>query len=436
MRLFAVLLGCALCAPAAACPPPWPERPWAEVEALQQAPRAASLEGWQMPEGTIAFTRDGRFVIAPTGADGGDVAMFGGYRLEGPWIDFTIQGLARNLANLPADERAQAEAALEEMLAAEANAEAAPAAGTVATAESHAAPPLEGDLMPGDGRHDELGRTERLLRLAYGGGEVLLRESALVRAGNEWDGQARLELQAVAWRFPAASVRLREQMPSVVLTDPRQAGLPFDVARLFAREPVEARVTALVEAPAALDWQGGYTFAHVRLDRGAKAGLYPGMQLRGLPPDDHIAGEVVALRDEQALVQVMLERFAPDDAPALPTPGLRMTSRAAAPVDGTVAVRATVVGVEPATTPALAGDQGFVWLELVLEGAAGLRPGDRLASDSHHALGEGQVTRVAGNRAHVRWRAPPYALDAARLPVEGAALVTAAWAARAASTPE
>jgi hypothetical protein len=416
-------------------------RDWSEVAEIER--RAQSR--YDSLTGSWLMASDGRIAIVQQRGDedvGPRSAMLGRYAYEGPWLRVELGGHAIDLDSLEAAERAEYEAwqasdgedAEQEADAAEG----ADAADDEANAVAHAALAATAQALedaeedPGQQAFMENMRRPRYLRVPYRGGELLVREAFLPMIANGWKGKGPLELVAEAWRLPAAAQPAPGEWEFEV-EDPLHAGLPRELSRLLRAEPVQARVVEVFERADTLKWKRQRAAVHLRLDRGERDGLFVGMLLRGLPPDEALHGEIVAVEADGARLKLELERFSPRESPVLPVPGIRFTSRSpagACPIDTSAAVQAKVRSV--ATPPELLvwDEEGFAWFELVLDqGAAqGLIAGDRLYPDDESAEGEGRVLHAGSGQATVLWRVQRWHEEMkVRLPAVGHALVTPAW---------
>jgi hypothetical protein len=425
-RAALLSIGLVACLGASQASPPMPAselRDWDEVESIRRDTPAAAT--YQSMMGAWLLAPDGRYAMVPHHDDdeGPPSAILGRHRVDGGWIEVELQGHAIDLDRLDASQRAEYEAWREEIAieeAVEAEASVADDAEQDGTDVAEAA-----DAM------DEWLR-RRLLRVPYAGGELLVRESFVLMAANGWDGSAPLELIAEAWRLPE-NVAPGEFEHRFLIEDPLRAGLPVELTRLLRRDSIEARVLEVKESTQTLEWRAHEAKLHLGLDRGERAGLYRGMTMRGLPPDEDVSGEIVEVTLDDATLRVSVDRFSPRETPTLPTPGVRLTTRwdrDACPIDTSAAVRAKVTAV--ATPPELVAwdEDGFAFFELDLDqGAAqGLMAGDRLAAEDRDVDGEGRVLEAASGKANVLWRVRRYHESMpVRLPAAGDVLVTPAW---------
>lgn len=415
---------------------------WSEVTEIERRAKAGGLAGYEAASGTWLLAPDGRIAIVflrdeDEDGEGARSAMLGRYELQGSWLTVELGGSAIDLASLSKEQRAEYEEWQAASLAAKDAAQAAtapheagaragpdPAADTESEIDAEAAAQAEAEL--------EAIRRPRYLRVAYRGGELLVREQFLPMAANQWNGKEPLELYAEAWRLPAGAAP-KDGEHTFKIEDPLRAGLPYELARLLRADAIEARVAEVLETAETLEWQRQRAKVHLLLDRGQHAGLYVGMSLRGLPPDEEFSGEIVSATADQSRLELQVERFAPGDAVALPTPGVRFTTRGergACAIDTSVALRAKVATVATPAELVQWDEEGYAWFELQLDqGAAqGLAVGDRLHAENDETDGEGRVLSVASRHATVQWRAQRYSKTAKlQLPAAGDALVTPAW---------
>jgi hypothetical protein len=447
MRVLFCGLLVLLCAPAWASTPALADFPvveWSQVEDIERSARAGGVAGYQSSNGSWLLVPDGRLamLIARGDDDGPRSAMLGRYRFQGAWLAIELDGSALDLASLSKEQRADYEEWQATSAAAQAAADVADAGEDAAdpAAEAEAAPPARAfdDIQARAELQSEIDaafesfRRPRFLRVPYRGGELLVREQFLPMIANGWDGKGPLQVHAEAWRLPAAAAP-QEDESSFEIADPLRAGLPHELARLLRADAIEARVTEVDEDAQSLRWERQRAKVHLRLDRGEHAGLYAGMYLRGLPPDEEFSGKIVSAGAKHARLELHLERFAPGDAVALPAPGVRFTTRSergACAIDTGVALRAKVETVATPAERVRWDDEGYAWFELRLDqGAAqGLAAGDRLHAEDDEIDGEGRVLSVASRHATVQWRAQRYSAEMpVRLPAAGDALVTPAW---------
>jgi hypothetical protein len=192
MRRWGVLLGCCLCGGATACPPPWPERPWSEVQQIVAARPAPDLSGFVSRAEQYVFTHDGRFARLQGEAAGPRAATFGRYRRHGAWVEVQIEGMAVDPATLLPEQLEHLARRLDEAVAVDA---AAPI-GSTRPGGLERDDDLDLDDVPA---YDP--RRARFLRLPYRGGEVLLHQGALAHAANGWNGAGALRVSAAAWRL-------------------------------------------------------------------------------------------------------------------------------------------------------------------------------------------------------------------------------------------
>ena len=275
----------------------------------------------------------------------------------------------------------------------------------------------------------------RLLRVPYRRGELLLAEMSLMWTAKAWDGQGPLRVTPVAWRLPAEDLaRDADGDPEFEIANPLSANLPVELSGLLRRDAIEGRIVEVLDAPDALEWKQHAATVRVRLDRGANHGMYEGMDVYGLPPDEGFFAAVTELKGETSVAELHVSRFSPKHLPPMPTAGLRVTTRRAkgvgCAVDTSAAVRAKVLAVAQAKASLAWDDEGFAWVAMTVDQGTrhGLAAGDKLQGEIDELDGEGLVTAVEPERAEVLWRLQRYDEEQpVRLPAVGEALVTLAW---------
>ena len=413
-------------------------RPWSDVQAIVD-----SVDGARPQAGAMKFegqgqayylARDGRMALLteldarmleqmrahdPDFDPASMPAMLGTWESGGAWLTLKPTDAAFQ------DETARA-AAVERMMAEyEAETEEELAQFIAALEES--------DGEAGEASDEPDGT--RFLRVPFRSGEVLLAEMSLKWIAKAWDGQGPLSLMATAWRLPEAEMtRDADGDPEFEIANPLSAGLPQELAGLLRRDTIEGRVVEVLETPDTLKWNHHSATVRVRLDRGANHGMYKGMDVYGLPPDEGFFAAVTELKGESSIAELHVSRFSPNHLPPLPTVGLRVATRRAkgvgCAVDTSAAVRAKVLSVALAKERLAWDDEGFAWVAMSIDQGArhGLAAGDKLQGEIDELDGEGLVTAVQPERAEVLWRVQRYSEDQpVRLPAVGEALVTNAW---------
>lgn len=416
---------------------------WSEVEEVQRAAEKAGSPDYISHGSRWIMAPEGRHAMVMELPEDSDIprsAMLGSYRREGQWLVIEYKGHAIDLASLNEEQRIEYEAfqaaSEAEMEAAVAEIEAelgdvemtddADADAAVVDAEAEAE--LEAEMAQAMHR--------RYLIVPYRGGEVLLDEAMLADTAARWKGEGPLHLMPAAWRVPGMDqpTNFKQPMPEFVVDHPLQAGLPWDLARLLRRDAIEARVVEVLETPDTLVWSHHRAKVQLRLDRGERDGLYVGMDVYGLPPDEGVFAALTEVHADTAIATLDLQRFSPQDEVQLPTRGIRLTTRRAGTIgcsiDTSAAVRGKVLRV--ATEPAdLAwDDEGFAFVELELDQgrAQDLAVGDELHGEDYELDGEGRVRSVQPDRSTVLWRIQRYHEgQELNLPTAGAALITPAW---------
>jgi hypothetical protein len=257
----------------------------------------------------------------------------------------------------------------------------------------------------------------------------------LVSTAAGWKGEGPLSIWPEAWRIPglAAPKDGEFESPDVSIEDPLHSNLPWELARLLRRDAIEARVSEAQTDPAALQWSHHRAKQRLTLDRGERHGLYVGMDVYGLPPDERIFAQIVEVQPDQAIAEFSIERFAPGDPVELVGPGARVSTRRDATqgcgIDTSVAVRAKVIGVKTAE-PLQYDAEGYAWVQFEIDqgSAHGLALNDTLDAEGHEIQGDGRVRAIQPDRATVLWRVQRWDEDSEpTLPTVGAALVTPAW---------
>jgi hypothetical protein len=437
LTLLSFVLSSCLALPVAASmpirsPAPGELRPWSEVEAIARLVDDSSA--YESGSGRWILASDGRLaVMTPASAeyDSPAAATIGRYRVDGAWLLVEIDGMAIDPSSMSAETRAQYDAWREQSEAI-VNATDGEDAEVVVEAFQMREPAVT------EGRDDaDDDRTQRLLRVPVGDGEVLVEATALIDIAAAWNGAGPLEVpihRTAAWRMPGWVRDPDDYGFSFRIEDPLHAGLPIELARLLRPNPIEARAVEVLETLETLEWRRQQSSVRLRLDRGERDGLYPQMPVRGLPPNDEYRGEIIEVHPDHALARFELTRFSPREQPAMPGPGMRFTTRALSPgacaLDFSAAVRGEVTALLlPTQGPSWDGE-GYAWFELMLDqGAAqGLVVGDALHGEDYGIDGEGRVLSVESGSSKVLWRVIRY--DESHVPAwprAGAALVTPAW---------
>lgn len=417
---------------------------WNTVEEIQRAAEKSRTPGYDSHGARWVLAPDGRYAMVLLPDEHHDAprsAMVGRYRRDGNWLTIHYEGGALDLDGMSKEKRAEFEAWQAESEA-EAQAELARFEAGLAEEASDAAideAQLEAIEAAVDGENDggeEDGMQQRYLIVPYRGGELLLDENMLIHIASGWKGEGPLQLMPMAWRLPGPD-RISgndEQTMEFSIDNPLQAGLPWELARLLRRDAIEARVTEVLETSETLSWNRHMAEVHLRLDRGEQHGLYAGMDVYGLPPDEDVFAALTEVHPDYAIAKFEVQRFSPQDQPALPTNGLRVTTRRSGStgcaIDTSAAVRGKVLNVAVEPEKLVWDADGFAWVELTLDqgSAQGLAVGDQLQGEEYSLDGEGRVRSVSSDRAVVLWRVQRYDEEqAVDLPKAGVALVTPAW---------
>jgi hypothetical protein len=413
------------------------QREWSEVEEIQAlATKAAAVSGvgrYQAFGSAFFFAPDGRIAMVMDG-EGKDAeassSMLGTHRRDGNWLEVRTDGIAINIDALSPEEKAE----YDELNRMADDVSEAPAAADEVGASLLAEGTAE-DVAP-DASDDEVAYdVRRLLFIPYRGGELLLDAPSVRRVAASWSGDGPLLIRALAWRLPEAETPA-EAYPEFSIDDPLAAPLPHELRSLLRRDSIETRMVEVVNPADALKWRGAYSEITMRLDRGSDHGLYPEMDLFGLPPDERIFARVTEVEKEHAIATFSIERFAPDEAVTLPTPGMRLTTRreqqgsTGCAIDTSVALRGKVVRSTPPLEEATWDEYGYAFVTLTLDqgSADGVMAGDRFNAERDELDGEGRVRGVSAHESQVTWRLQRYdAEQPIKAPLPGDTLVTPAW---------
>ena len=426
---------------------------WREVERIRAAATAAhaqagTLGRFDSHAGPLYLAPDGRFALVPEfDAEAPLGAMVGTHQTDGNALLLRFTGSATNRDMLP-----EAEAAAYDVMAAahlvarqddgqaaadaqqrlgSALERAAGVLGEEALAELHAAVEHIDEI-------DAFAHEQRLLVVAHSGGVLLVDTDSLATLASRWRG-AELTLNAQMWKLPEAALASQPDGEafdgSVVIARPLQAGLPAELAGLLIPGVVQARVVEVLTRAEDVAWKLHRGQVRVRIDHGTDAGLFVGQLLNGMPPDERIAAELVEVAEASAVATIEVERFAPGDAPQMPTRGIVLANRVehplGCPLPVGVPVAATVTKA-PASDQLEWDEEGFAFFELAIDRGSrdGLALGDAFEFDPQDGWCscEGQVRALAAKSATVLFRVQRYAAEHdVPLPAAGDTLVTPAW---------
>ena len=288
---------------------------------------------------------------------------------------------------------------------------------------------LEPELGPAQGAP-----SRRLLRVPASGGELLMDASMLVSLAQSWSGHGPLPIEA--WKVLASEATVpvtggpRGEAPLYMVADPLAEAVPVALRSLLRTQPVEASVVE-IESIEVSEWEPLDGVARLRLDAGREQGVVEGFELRGIQDADAFWLEIKQVAANESIAQVHYSRFAPDEPPSLPVPGMRFSSRRAAvdfqacaiDTDFASASRAEVVAVRPLLGPEFQHDY-WLWAEVDIDQGSeqGLSVGDRYTLEGDDwRLGEGKLRRVEANRATLIWRIGSYRPESAQIEDEGVA---------------
>ena len=414
---------------------PFPDqmRPWSEVLEIQQRAETARVAPYDSMMGQWFLAPEGRFAAVNPASErnASGSAMLGRYTMNGAWLELRFEAASIDMDSLTPEQREQYEAWQEAAQVEQAAAEGEEAAAE-ALAEASALSAEEREAQAAAEQAMEEASRQRLLRVPYRGGELLVPDSAVTMAANYWKGEGPLKLMAMAWRIPGWQRDPDDYTFEFSIDDPMNANLPHELARLLRPEAIEARVTEVKESLQELVWRHQSAEVHLRLDRGERHGLYPEMNVYGLPPDDDVYGSIAEVHPDYAIAKIRLERFSPRDAVTLPNVGLRFTTRSAksgaCSLDYSAAVRATVLTAAPGELDW--DEEGFAFFEASLDQgrAHGLSVGDTLYAEDDEIDGEGRVIRAESERSVVLWRLMRYSESQEITPPRRESkLVTPAW---------
>lgn len=265
----------------------------------------------------------------------------------------------------------------------------------------------------------------RMLLMPVPGGQALLPENRLVGLAQSWPGHG--PLRVPAWQVlatEAASALARGNDPDSpvhVIVDPLADSMPMALRGLLRTEPVEAAVLA-IESLETSDWSPLSGTARIRLDAGTEHGMAKGFELRGLQDASEYRLRVEQVDARESVAVLGYWKFAPDEAPAVPAPGMRFSSRAqvsehtscAIDIDFASANRAKILAVRPLQGPEFESDYQL-WAEVDIDQGSehGLRVGDSYYPEGDQwRLGEGRLRRVEARSATLIWRAEIFGLRA------------------------
>ena len=422
-------------------PNPAAARSWDEVQDIEARAQSARIEPYDSFMGRWLLTPDGRFAIVnPASEEHGmpASAVLGRHRLDGHWLELSFDGAAIDLAGMKPEHRAKYEA-WQEQVRVESEAD------EVVETQNDSAPSIESDSADvptdegadreseSDGGEGDLAR-QRYLRLPYRGGELLVADHSLAMIASQWKGEGPLKVMPMAWRIPGFTRDPEDYSFDFEIDDPLRANLPWELTRLLRPEAIESRVTEVRESHDDLKWKHQTAAVHLRLDRGETHGLYPEMNVYGLPPDDDVYGRIVEVQPDHAIARIQVQRFSPREQPRLPSVGLRVTTRStkggACALDFSAALRGSVLSVRTPADKLEWDEEGYAWFELSLDQGRmqGLSVGDKLYAEDDEIDGEGRVVSTDSERSVVLWRVQRYGeVQGIRLPRRDSKLVTSAW---------
>jgi hypothetical protein len=410
-------------------------RDWREVEDIEARVAAARVAPYQSHYARWMLAPDGRFALISAGSQEHghpSTAMLGRFARNGAWLELSYEDSAIDLASMTPEARAELAAHEAEFAEAAAAhlAEADPAIATDVEAEADSTD--EDDLAS-----ENDSSTRRFLIVPHRHGELLIEGDHLIDIATDWKGEGALQIAAYlveAWRLTEGAPARDDYSFEFEIDAPLSAGLPAELARLLRPDAIEARVAEVLDTHESLRWKRQQTEVRLQLNRGEKDGLFVGMPLYGLAPNDEFRGKLIEVHADHALATVSLERFSPREQPNLPGAGMRFTTRTlkggACSLDFSAAVRGKVQAVATAAADLDWSDDGYAWFELTLDQGAGqgLTPGDVLYPEDHAVEGEGRVLQVRDKSTIVLWRAMRYDESVApQLPSIDTALVTPAW---------
>ena len=168
-------------------------------------------------------------------------------------------------------------------------------------------------IMPGAKGGDQNGR--QLLLVPQSDRLLLVESDNLVEVANHLNSSGDLP----EWMFFARAIELATShfgAESVKLSVQDRARLPADLQRLLRDAGVSAKVSQLLNE-STLKWDDHRAVLRVQLDRGERDGLYVGMRLTTSGPD-RLNGELVDVNADHSVMELVVERFHPEDAPRLP----------------------------------------------------------------------------------------------------------------------
>lgn len=452
MLVTPLLLALALLCPAVAAAQSMTHA-WKDVEAIRaaaaDAPPAASFAGTYASADTpLWLAPDGRFAIELPRFDDASpqLALTGRWSREGEWLVIERQSTAVDASHLELPDRLRVEAAVLAGDLAMAGgdrerveelslrlAESIAALRDHVDDEEFAALSAALEELAAHEPATESPSPMRLLLVSMSDGSYLVDEASLPAVASRWDGGA-LELRPAFWHRHDTEQAFDGKL---VVDKPMAAGLPRAITDLLIPQQLRVRVLELLTPAEELAWSHHRAKARLRIDRGSDAGLFVGQDLFGLPPDEGVMIEVVELAADSAVAEIPVERFAPDDRPPLPAPGMAFSNRPQRTLgcglpEG-VELSAEVLAVDVAPTDLAWDAEGYAWFVATIDRGArdGLAAGDRIAFDSDEGwcACEGRVEAVEPQRASVRFRVQRFDDDIEGLafPGVGDTVVTPAW---------